>query len=290
MRISRGEKIFAAFNYSALVVLSLLCVLPFVNIFAQSLSGHHAITSGSVGLLPVDFNTMAYGKVFQDKAFLWSMWISIARTTVGVGLSVLLTVMMAYPLSKPYVKGRGVILFLLVFSMLFGSGIIPSYLLNKYLGLLNTFWVMIVPSLIAAFHVIIVRTFFQSLPNELEESARIDGCGNLGILFRIVLPLSMPVIAAISLFKAVTHWNAFFDAVIYITDAKLHPLQVYLRNLIMMNASTINTGDARVDDELIANESLKSAALFTSMVPILLVYPFLQKYFVKGMLLGSVKG
>lgn len=290
MRISRGEQWFHKINYTALTLLGLLCIAPFINIFAQSLSGHYAIISGQVGLLPVGTNVKAYTKVFQDQAFLLSMGISILRTGVGVALSVLLTVLMAYPLSKPYIKGRSVIMFLLVFSMLFGSGMIPNYLLNKSLGLLNTFWVMVIPTLIAGFHVIIVRSFFQNVPGELEESGRMDGCGNLGILFRIVLPLSMPVIATIALFKAVVHWNAFFDAVLYINDQKLMPLQVYLRNLIMMNASMINTGDMRMDDDLVANESLKAAALFTSMIPILIVYPFLQKYFVKGMLVGSVKG
>ncbi|WP_168120036.1 carbohydrate ABC transporter permease [Paenibacillus sp. HB172176] len=290
MRISRGERLFVGFNYAALTLLGLLCIAPFINIFAQSLSGHYAIVSGQVGMLPVDPTLQAYDKVFQDKTFLMSMGISIMRTGVGVALSVLLTVLMAYPLSKPYIKGRSVIMFLLVFSMLFGSGMIPNYLLNKSLGLLDTFWVMVIPTLIAGFHVIIVRSFFQNVPGELEESARIDGCGNLGILFRIVFPLSMPVIATIALFKAVVHWNAFFDAVLYINNQDLMPLQVYLRNLIMMNASMINTGDIRMDEELIANESLKAAALFTSMIPILIVYPFLQKYFVKGMLIGSVKG
>jgi putative aldouronate transport system permease protein len=290
MYLTRAEKWFSLINHLLLVMLGLLCLAPFVNIFAQSLSGHHAIISGMVTLWPVDFNWSAYDKVLHDSGFIRSSSVSVARTLAGVTLSVLVTIMLAYPLTKSYIKGRSVILFLLVFSMMFNGGTIPNYLLMKSLGLLNTFSVMILPTLIVAFHVIIAKSFLQQLPVELEESAKMDGCSTLGILFRIVIPLSMPVIATIALFKAVSHWNAFFDAILYINDNKLVPLQVYLRNLVQMNQTSINTGNINLDEELIANESLKAAALFSSMVPILAVYPFLQKYFVKGMLLGSVKG
>lgn len=180
-------------------------------------------------------------------------------------------------------------MFLIVFTMLFSGGMIPTYLVIKELHLMNTFWAYVIPGAVNAFHVVIMKNFFQSIPNELEESARIDGSSNLGILFRIVVPLSMPVIATIALFNAVGQWNSFFDAVMYVTDSSLKPLQIYLRELVMSGQSNINTTDS-LERQLLAVESLKAAALIASTLPILLVYPFLQKYFVKGIMIGSVKG
>ncbi|WP_028612417.1 carbohydrate ABC transporter permease [Paenibacillus harenae] len=293
MRLSKGERAASAFNYTLLGLFALLALAPFVHVLAQSFSSHHAITSGKVGLWPVEFTVEAYARIFREQAFLNAFSVSVLRTSVGTFVNVLLTCLLAYPLSKVYIKGRSAIMFLIVFTMMFGGGMIPTFLIVKETGLLDTFWAYIIPGAVSAFNVIIMKNFFQSVPAELEESAKMDGGSNLGILFRIVVPLSMPAIATITLFHAVSHWNAFFDTVLYVTDRKLFPLQVYLRELIMFNNSDINrnaSNSVNMDSTLLALESLKAAALIASTVPILIVYPFLQKYFVKGIMLGSVKG
>ncbi|MET3847395.1 MULTISPECIES: carbohydrate ABC transporter permease [unclassified Paenibacillus] len=289
MKMSKGEKWFSGINHFALACFGLLALAPFIHILAQSFSSYRAIVSGEVSFLPVEWTTEAYVKVFNDPGFIQSFLVSVQRTVVGTLISVVLTMLLAYPLSRYYIKGRGPIMFLIVFTMLFSGGMIPTYLVIKELHLMNTFWAYVIPGAVNAFHVVIMKNFFQSIPNELEESARIDGSSNLGILFRIVVPLSMPVIATIALFNAVGQWNSFFDAVMYVTDSSLKPLQIYLRELVMSGQSNINTTDS-LERQLLAVESLKAAALIASTLPILLVYPFLQKYFVKGIMIGSVKG
>jgi putative aldouronate transport system permease protein len=289
MKLTRGEQLFSAANYTFLGLFALLALAPFVHILAQSFSSYRAIMSGEVAFWPVDFTLEPYSKVLGDQSFRGAFLVSVLRTGAGTFLNLLLTCLLAYPLSKVYIKGRRIISFLIVFTMLFSGGMIPTYLVVKETGLLNTFWAFLLPGAISAFNVIIMKNFFLSVPGELEESARIDGCSNIGILLRIFIPLSMPAIATIGLFHAVAHWNAFFDAVLYITDSKLNPLQVYLRNLIQSNSSTINTTD-QMERQMLAMESLKAAALITATVPILIIYPFMQKHFVKGIYIGSVKG
>lgn len=289
MKLSKGEKVFSYTNYFILGLFGLLALAPFIYVFAQSFSSQRAIVSGEVIFWPVEFNVNAYSEVLNDDAFIKAFVVSVGRTIIGTFVNVFLTCLLAYPLSKYYIKGRGIILFLIVFTMLFNGGMIPTYLTVKSLHLLNTFWAYIVPSAISAFNVIIMKNFFQSVPYELEESARIDGCSNLGILFRIAVPLSMPALATIALFHAVFHWNSFFDAMLYVNDRGLFPLQIYLRELIQFNQTDINLMD-NMEKQLIATESLKAAALIVSTLPILMVYPFLQRHFVKGIMLGSVKG
>ncbi|MGY3714679.1 carbohydrate ABC transporter permease [Sutcliffiella cohnii] len=286
---SKGERAFTIFNYLFLGGFALICLFPFVHVIAQSLSSQRAIVSGEVLFLPIETTFLAYKEVLMDQHFLKAFSISVLRTVVGTFVNVFFTCLMAYPLSKTYIKGRGLILFMVVFTMLFSGGMIPTYLVVRETGLLNSFWAYIIPTMISAFNLIIVKNFFQSIPAELEESAKMDGASNIGILFKIVIPLSMPVIATIGLFHAVFHWNSFFDAVLYINDRSLYPLQVYLRELIQFDQSEINLRD-NFEQQLLANESLKAAALISSTLPILIVYPFLQKYFVKGVMLGSVKG
>ncbi|MBO0993202.1 carbohydrate ABC transporter permease [Bacillus sp. SD088] len=289
MKLSQGEKIFSYTNYFILGIFGILALAPFIYVMAQSFSSQRAIVSGEVIFWPVEFNVNAYSEVLNDDAFIKAFVVSVGRTVIGTFINVFLTCLLAYPLSKPYIKGRGIILFLVVFTMLFSGGMIPTYLTVKSLHLLNSFWAFIIPSAISAFNVIIMKNFFQSVPYELEESARIDGCSNLGILFRIAVPLSMPALATIALFHAVFHWNSFFDAMLYINDRGLFPLQIYLRELIQFNQTDINLMD-NMEKQLIATESLKAAALIVSTIPILMVYPFLQRHFVKGIMLGSVKG
>lgn len=291
MKLTLGERIGSSINSIILGLFAIAAMLPFVHVVAQSLSSHHAIVSGMVTLWPVEFSFDAYREVLSEHAFWRAFQISVLRTVAGTGVSILLICLLAYPLSRSYIKGRSAILFMIVFTMLFQGGMIPKYLVVKATGLLDTFWAYIIPNAIGAFSVIILKNFFQSVPQELEESARIDGASNVGILFRIMIPLSMPAIATLCLWSAVGNWNAFFDAVLYVTNRHLHPLQVYLRELIMFNQSNMNTnGPSSLDSSLLALESLKAAALMASTIPILILYPFLQKHFVKGIMIGSVKG
>jgi putative aldouronate transport system permease protein len=286
---TRGEKIFSFVNYVALGLLAFITLAPFVHVIAQSLSSHRAIVSGEVAFWPIETSFQAYSEVFKDNAFMQAFKISVLRTVVGTLVNVFLACLLSYPLSKAYIRGRSMIMFFIVFTMLFNGGMIPTYLIVKSVGLLNTFWAYIIPVAVGAFTVIILKNFFQSVPHELEESARIDGCSNLGILFRIYIPLSLPAIATIALFHSVAHWNSFFDAVLYVNERSLYPLQVYLRELVQFNETDINLRD-NLERQLIANESLKAAALMAATIPILIVYPFLQRFFVKGIILGSVKG
>jgi ABC-type sugar transport system, permease component len=293
MKLSGGEQAASVINYAFLGLFGLLALAPFVHLLAQSLSSHSAIVSGKVAFWPVDWTWEAYNRILREQEFLNAFGVSVLRTAAGTLVNVVLTCLFAYPLSKSHLKGRSAIMFLIVFTMMFGGGMIPTFLVVKATGLLNTFWVYIIPGAISAFNVIILKNFFQTVPVELEESAKMDGGSNFGILVRIIIPLSMPAIATIMLFHAVGHWNAFFDTVLYVTERKLFPLQVYLRELVMFNHSDINrnvSDSLNMDSTLLALESLKAAALIASTVPILLVYPFLQKYFVKGLMLGSVKG
>jgi len=286
---TNGEKVFNVVNYLLLIVVALLALAPFLHVIAQSLSSHRAIVSGEVGLWPIEWNLLAYNEVVKDNAFWRSFYVSVLRTVLGTFVNVALASMLAYPLSRTYLKGRGPIMFIIVFSMMFNGGIIPTYLVVKSLNLINTFWAFIIPMAVGAFAVIVLKNFFQAVPEELEDSARMDGCSNVGILFRIFIPLSMPAIATMALFHAVAHWNAFFDAVLYIQNRNLFPLQVFLRELIQFNSTNASLMD-NLERQMIANESLKAATLIAATVPILLVYPALQKYFIKGIMLGSVKG
>jgi putative aldouronate transport system permease protein len=286
---TKGEKAFNVFNGILLILIALSALAPFVHVIAQSLSSHRAIVSGEVGLWPIEWNTMAYAEVFKDKSFWNSFMISVLRTVIGTFVNVLLASMLAYPLSRKYLKGRSVIMFSIVFTMMFNGGIIPTYLVVRELHLLNTFAAYIIPMAVGAFAVIVLKNFFQEVPKELEESALIDGASNVGIMFRIFIPLSMPALATMALFHAVAHWNSFFDAVIYVQNRDLFPLQVFLRELIQFNSTNANLMD-NLERQMIANESLKAATLISATVPILVVYPALQKYFIKGMLIGSVKG
>lgn len=286
---TKGEKAFNVVNSILLILIALLALAPFVHVVAQSFSSHRAIVSGEVSLWPIEWTLAAYNEVFKDRAFWNSFFISVLRTVVGTFVNVLLASMVAYPLSRQYLKGRSVIMFLIVFTMMFNGGIIPTYLVVKELHLLNTFWAYIIPMAVGAFAIIVLKNFFQEVPKELEESALIDGASNVGIMFRIFIPLSMPAIATMALFHAVAHWNAFFDAVLYVQNRELFPLQVFLRELIQFNSTNASLMD-NLERQMIANESLKAATLIAATVPILIVYPALQKYFIKGLLIGSVKG
>ncbi|WP_313997526.1 carbohydrate ABC transporter permease [uncultured Paenibacillus sp.] len=288
MRI-RKLRIGSLAKYAVLTVFGLITLFPFLHVLAQSFSSQNAIVSNRVTIFPVDFQSLSYRMLLDDEYFYRAFGISVLRTAAGVMINMVLTCLMAYPLSKRTLKGKALIMNMVVFTMLFQGGLIPSFLLLKELQLLDTLWALLLPSAISAFNLILLKNFFQSVPDSMEESAMIDGAGHGAILWKIFVPLSLPAIATLSLFYAVMHWNSYFDAVMYISNTELNPLQVYLRNMIVLNDSNIevtnNTGLY-----LISPESLKAATIIASVLPMIVLYPFIQRYFAKGVMLGALKG
>lgn len=289
---SAGEKIFAVLNYAFFVVLGTITLFPFLNVIAKSFSSEAAVVSGIVTIFPIDFQVGTYELVLGNRQFINSFRITIIVTLIGTLASLLMTVLAAYPLSKPNLKFRKPILLIYVFTMLFNGGIIPTYLVMRELQMINTIWALFVPGLISVFNMLIVKNYFEALPESLEESAKLDGASNTRILHTIILPLSKPVLATIGLFYAVNLWNSYFNAMIYITAPELKTLQLYLKELIASTQEVMTTaGQVDVSRDLNQTpEAVRAASIVTATVPILLVYPFLQKHFVKGVLVGSVKG
>lgn len=265
-------------------------LLPLLNVLSKSVSEEWAITSGKVGILPVGFQLDTLKEVISSSMFIRAFCVSIGVTVVGTAISILMTALTAYPLSKRNLPGISFIMVLFIFTMLFNGGLIPNYLLMRQLHLINNLWVLILPGMISVFNMLVIKSYYESLPEALEESARIDGAKTYTILFRIILPLSMPVIATIALFYAVGFWNDYFGPMIYINDTALKTLQLYLQDVVM-DASAANAVNKSVDDLMnMSPEGIRAATVVASTVPILFVYPFLQKYFIKGVLIGSVKG
>lgn len=289
IKASFGEKCFAAFNHFFFILMGITTLIPFVNLIAKSLSSEEAVISGRVGLLPVGIQFETYIYVLQDSMFLSALKTSVLLTVIGTTLSLMMTTLTAYPLSKVRLRGRKWLLLMFVFTMLFSGGLIPTYLLMHNLNLLNTLAVLFLPSMISVFNMLIMKNYFEGLPDSLEESAKLDGGGNIRILIHIMLPLSLPVLATIALFYAVAFWNDFFAAMIYITDPELKPLQLYLKELIVSSSGDFlkDNVDAAINT---TPQSIQASSILLATIPILLVYPFLQKYFVKGVLVGSVKG
>lgn len=272
--------------YTTLLFMAMVMLVPFLNVIAKAFSADWAVNSGSVSLWPKEFQLDSIQYVVTDKAFLNSFAISVFVTFAGTVCNMLMTVLAAYPLSKRHLPGMKFFTLIFVFTMLFSGGMIPNYLLMKKLNLLNNLAVLIVPTLITVYNMLLVKNYFESLPESVEESAMIDGAGKMTILFKIVLPMSTPMLATVALFYAVSHWNNYMTPLIYISKQSLKPLQLYLQEVILEAESTAMNGDA----VNVAGENIRSATIVASVLPILVVYPFLQKYFVKGILVGSVKG
>ena len=284
--LSIGEKI----NMTIIALLSATCILPFINILAKSISSNTAVLSKRVYFLPQQITFQAYVSIFKDGQLTWSMLYSVIMTAVFTFIGMVLTICAAYPLTRKRLKGRSVITFMLMFTMYFSAGLIPEYLLMKDLHLLNTFWVLVLPLAFSPYNMLIMKTFFLStIPDSLEESAFLDGATDFQTLIKIILPLSTPIIATLSLFYAVGRWNAYADAQYYITTKALQPIQYLLRNMVLSSAS-----DAITLSEGMATQStpevLQSAMVMFATLPILCIYPFVQKYFVKGIMIGAVKG
>lgn len=293
---SKAYKCFLVFDYIIVGFLALLCFLPILHVFAVSLSDRVANSAGMVSFWPVNLNLESYRYMMKDLEFVRALFISVVRTAVGGAVQVAMTILCAYPLSKSSVRmpSRIVYVWFFLIASLFSGGLVPTYLLVKQLGLLNSFWAMIIPGAVPIGNVILMLNFFRNLPKEMEEAALIDGAGQMKVLLHIYIPLSKASIATIALFSMVGHWNSWFDGKIYFTKTAMQPLATYLHT--MVSQSTLNvimeTTDMSVLEQLmtITNESLKSAQLFIGMIPILCVYPFIQKYFTKGIVVGSLKG
>ncbi|CAM3629876.1 MULTISPECIES: carbohydrate ABC transporter permease [Paenibacillus] len=265
------------------------CLYPFIYMLAVSLSDSAAIASGTVWLWPKGFNLDMYRYVFEDGRVLKGYQNTLIYVVLGTAISLMVTALGAYSLSKTKLVMGKPILMLIVFTMFFNGGMIPTFLVVKELGFVNTVWGMVLPGAVGTWNLLIMRTFFMGMPQELEESGKIDGLSEVGIFFRIVLPLSKPVLATIGLYYAVGMWNNFMGPLLYLRDADMQPLQVILRNIVLSGQFTGTDGPV-VGDIVVVEDGLKFATIMVSTVPILLVYPFIQKYFVKGALIGSVKG
>ncbi|WP_334073969.1 carbohydrate ABC transporter permease [Paenibacillus sp. A14] len=284
------------FIYIFLILLSVSTLYPFLNAIVISLNEGLDTSKGGITLWPREFTWENYRVVFQDERLMSGFLVSVLRTVIGTVTAILATAIFSYGMSRKELMGRKYYMVICIITMYFGGGLIPTFLLIRDLGLMNSFWVYIIPSLISVWNMIIFRTFFQGLPAGLEESAKIDGCGNWGTLFRVVLPLSGPVIATLALFTAVGHWNEWFLASIYVSDEKLLPIQTILKQILASNIVSEQTAsmDAAALAHLqkaktVTSKSLSMATMMVATLPIVLVYPFVQKYFVKGVLVGSLK-
>jgi putative aldouronate transport system permease protein len=274
-------------NGLLLILCAFATTFPLLNVLATSLSGSTAILSGNVFLWPVDWTTTAFSNLFKDGQLMNAMKNSVTITVAGTVMQMTVTTLAAYSLSKARLKGRQIALLLILFTMMFGGGLIPMFLLLKNLHILNTFWAIWLPGLISTYNLFVMKSAFEGLPGELEESATIDGASDLTIFARIVLPLSKPVLAAISLFYAVGLWNVYAPALYFITDSSKMPLTVKLYQMIQLpDTNLLDSSDL----SFVPPEGMKAAAIIITVTPILCLYPFLQKYFVKGVLLGSIKG
>lgn len=287
---TRGYKIFTVFNYLFLSILALLCILPLIHILAVSLSGSAAATANLVKLWPIDFTIEPYLKTLGNDNYIRSLLIALTRTVLGTIISMTLLLCAAYALSKEDTefKGRKIYMWFFVFTMLFNGGLIPTYIIVTGLGLGNTIWALVLPPAINAFNLILLLNFFRtSVPKALEESAFIDGAGHFTIFLKIYLPISVPAIATVSLFTMVFHWNSWFDGLIYMTNEMNYPLQTFLQTIVVRKDLSMISDPEQLRD--MSQRTVEAAQIFISALPMLLVYPYIQKYFVKGIVLGSEK-
>ncbi|MDF2922447.1 MAG: transporter permease [Paenibacillaceae bacterium] len=288
---SASSRAFELVNGMLLVFLAFICFFPFLHLLAVSLSDSAATLANQVTVVPVGFNLEAYKKVLSNTAFFQAFGISVMRTVVGTGLNLLLIVITAYPLSKNALemKGRNAIIWFYIFPMLFNGGLIPYFLVVKNVGLIDSFWSLVLPGAVQIFNILMMMHFFRGINKSMIESAMMDGAGHLTLLFRLYLPVSMASVATLSLFAVVSHWNDWFTGLLFLNDNRLWPLQTYLKQMIVsIDVSKLTKDDLALLGKL-SNKSLKAAQLLVATVPILFLYPFLQKYFVSGITVGSVK-
>ncbi|ULL16038.1 carbohydrate ABC transporter permease [Paenibacillus sp. H1-7] len=287
---SWGNRLFHTINYSLLTLISVITIIPFIYIVMVSFATPEEVVKGGLLLFPSQFTLGAYKYIFSTDTMLRSILISIYVTALGTFVNLIMTSFTAYPLARTNLRGRRTLMLMILITMLFSGGLIPTYFVVKAFGLINTYWSLMIPTAISAFNLIVLKNFFQQIPDGLEDSAKIDGCNDLGILFRIILPLSMPAMATFGLFYAVSHWNTFFNAVMYINDAEKFPVQVVLRQIVLLSQDQIGDTTTQQDPTDYLPQTIRMASIVVATIPIVMVYPFLQKHFAKGVLLGSVKG
>ncbi|SMG32740.1 carbohydrate ABC transporter permease [Paenibacillus aquistagni] len=289
---SPSRVVFNIINGILLTIVTLLGVIPFIHLLAVSLSSNSAAVAGQVSLWPVEFTWDAYIYLSQKVEFFRSLWVSVQRVFIGTILSMLLVILTAYPLSRETTvfKQRTAYVWFFVITMFFGGGLIPTYMVIRSTGLLDTIWALVIPGALNVWNMVMLLNFFRNTPKDLDEAALMDGAGHLSLLFRIYLPISLPAIATILLFTIIGHWNAWFDGILYMNSPDNYPLQTYLSTLI----STSNRESISVDElasmASYGEKTLRTAQIFMGALPIMAVYPFLQQYFVKGITVGSVKG
>ncbi len=294
IRRSRSDIVFDVVNYTLLTLVFFIIAYPLYFVIIASFSDPYLVTTGQVWFYPRGLNLDAYAKVFAREDIMLGYRNTIIYTFLGTLLNLVMTIIGAYPLSLPGFKGKNLIMMMMMITMFFSGGLIPTYLVYKQIGLINNPLVMIIPGAVSVYNLIIVRTFFQnSIPFELQEAARIDGCNNFQILTRIVVPLSKPILAVMVIFYGVGHWNQFFEGLIYLTNQDLYPLQLILRSLLIVQSDVTSSaaGDAEeLARKVMLAESIKYSVIIVSSVPVMILYPFMQKYFVKGVMIGAVKG
>ena len=287
---SVGELAFDLGNVLFLGLLGLLALYPFVYVLSLSLSTAAEAQRQSLHLYPREISLNAYKIVFESPDILRSLWNSVVRTALGTAITLIATCVAAYPLARKDLPHRGLILFSILVTMIFSGGIVPSYMLVRGLGMVNTVWALVIPGALTAFNVIVMKNFFQQIPESLLEAARMEGAGDWRILSRIYVPLSKPVLATVGLWTAVSHWNGWFDAMLYITDDRRQVLQNLLQRVVVENSSRlVDMGKSTQDVSGYTPETVKAATVVITVLPMLLLYPFVQRYFAKGILLGGVK-
>jgi putative aldouronate transport system permease protein len=297
MKNSVPRKIFLVCNTIFLIIVALVCIAPFINLLAISFSSKIAVLSGQVTFFPADFTTSAYEFIMHSSAFVRGLLISVHRTVLGVSINLLLIILTAYPLSKSTkdFRARNIFSWFFVVTILFNAGLIPSYMVVRYTGLMDSIWALVLPGALPVFSMLVVMNYMRSLPKELEEAAYIDGANHVQTLFRVVLPVSKPTIATVTLFAFVAHWNSWFDGMIYMNTIEKYPLQSYLQTVVInpeafFRNTTNISGDLSRYLGLVNARTTGAAQLFLATLPILCVYPLLQKYFTTGLVMGSVKG
>lgn len=288
MRENLEDRIITVISYVLVALFAIATLLPFLNIVAKSISREWAVLAGKVSFWPIGFQLNTYKFALEQPLFTNSFKISVGVTTIGTLLSMIISCLVAYPLSIPDLRGRKYFVLLFIFAMLFNGGLIPNFLLMRWLQLTNTFWVLILPKVINIFNLLVLKSFFESIPDSIEKAAKIDGASNFRIFVSIVLPMSTPALATVSLYFAVAFWNNFFDAMMYISKPMLKPMQLYLYELITMSQNIFMLEDLTSYAD-ITPASIRAASVVLGTLPILIVYPFLQRYFVKGITLGAVK-
>jgi putative aldouronate transport system permease protein len=292
MNRSFGVKFFTAINYTVLTIFALVTLLPFLYVILVSFTDPTEYMSKSIVLIPQTWSLSAYEFIFSTNAFVKAMGVSGFLAVFGTVLSLIVTSALAYVLSRKRLKGKKFFLVAILLTMLFNPGMIPNYLLVDSLGLMDTVWALILPALTSAWYVFLMKNFYQEIPDELEEAAKIDGCSDIGVFIRIMLPVSVSALAAFGLFYAVAYWNTYFSGVLYINTDTLRPLQVLLQMMLVSASQMADPSIAAMleSEQTVPPQVIKMAAVVISSLPIVIVYPFLQKYFVKGMMVGSVKG